>query len=66
MYMHLYHVLVRNHYNGISDGFQIRLKIHLRLDIKHLVQHNNKLSAVTEFDLSAGLGLKRRLTGAAV
>ncbi len=65
MYMYLYHVLIRYDYDGITDRFQICLEIHLRLNIKHLIQHDNKLGTVTEFDIRICLRLQagsRRLT----
>ena len=58
MYVYLYHVLVRHHYDRITDGFQISLKVHLHLNVKYLVEHNDKLGAVPEFDLGRRLGFQ--------
>ena len=51
MYVSLYDLIVRHHHNRISDGFQIRLIAHLFLFIQRIVQHNDELGTVTEFDI---------------
>ncbi len=51
MYMHLYHIIIRNDYNRISDRFQVFFKIHFHLNIKSSAQHDNKFRTVTEFNL---------------
>ena len=61
MYVHLDHVVVRYHHDGIADGFQIGLKIHLLFNIKGLVQHDDKFGAVAEFDLHLRLRLQASL-----
>ena len=61
MYVHLHHVIIRNHHDGIADGLQISLEIHLLLDIKGLVQHDDKFGAVAEFDLHACLRFQAAL-----
>ena len=58
MYVHLYHIVIRHHHDGIADGFQISFEIHLLFDIESLVQKDDKLRAVAEFDLHAGLNVQ--------
>ena len=58
MYMYLDHIIIRNDYDRIADGFQLFLKIHFHFDIEDSVQHNDKFRTITEFDLRIRLCLQ--------
>ncbi len=57
MYVHLHDTVVCHTYNGIADGLQISLEIHLCLDVECLVQHDDEFRAVAELDLHLRLRL---------
>ena len=55
VHMYLYDLIVCHDDNRIADGGEILLKIHFLLDVKRLVEHNQKLCAVAEFNLCISL-----------
>ena len=49
--MYLNNIIIRNHYNRITDRFQIGFKINFLLYIKGFIQKNDKFRTITESDL---------------
>ena len=57
MHMDFHDIVVRHHNDRIADRFQIRLEIHLHLNVEGFVQHNDKFRAIAELDIRFSLRL---------